>query len=141
MNHDQLRKLAEAATPGEWIADIEVIQTEDGDVYDSCSVMRETDRIFGPTIETPEDAHYIAAANPQMILQLLDKIQELEDMTDTVRTDEVSHCPFCSDSLLPSWDHCPSCGAKIYQMGSKLQNRNLPRITMESGDLIGRLDE
>ena len=81
MTNEELRKLAEAATPGPWIPagpsfgaklpqyyncvcrDYEV---EDGNEDDICGDMEHV------------DAEYIAAVSPDVVLSLLDRIKEYE---------------------------------------------------------------
>lgn len=69
----ELRGLAEAATPGPWTVEegdyslCYVAGNHKGDLHDAVAEM-----------VIPDDAAYIAAANPQAILGLLDRIAELE---------------------------------------------------------------
>lgn len=76
----ELRKLAEAATQGPWIAagpsygeslpvllNCVVVEEDDGDTDDVCR-----------DVLTSEDALYIAAANPAAILALLDRLEKAE---------------------------------------------------------------
>lgn len=68
-NHDKLRELAQAATPGPWWTDATC------DVYagrGSCEDLAVAYGVFGGR---PRDAEFIAAANPTAILALLDGLQ------------------------------------------------------------------
>ena len=73
MTNDELRRLAEAATPGEWFAsgkkEIGYISKADDQ---SCGML-----ISLADANTHEDAAYIAAANPSRILALLDEVERL----------------------------------------------------------------
>lgn len=74
----QLRKLAKAATSGEWyVSSFEVSAGGDSRVVmggDRYSIARIADRNVD---ENQADAAYIAAANPAVILNLLDEIERL----------------------------------------------------------------
>lgn len=87
----ELRRLAEAATPGPWIAaerpkpslvdhGLRVV-AERGSRYGLC-VFAERDRMVqeGKGCVWGEDMAFIAAANPATVLRLLDHIAELEAM-------------------------------------------------------------
>jgi hypothetical protein len=73
---DELRKLAEAATPGPWryYANPPRAMTTTG------SVWAETGDFVSPVVYKPTtaDARYLEAASPDVILGLLDRIAELE---------------------------------------------------------------
>ena len=81
-NHDELRKLAEAATPGPWEFDGYqmiskdpslnygtriVLDAEEGHVYSEYSSDAASLDV------TPQNADFIAAANPSAVLALLDE--------------------------------------------------------------------
>ena len=71
MNNDELRRLAQAATPGPWVIDVgATIYSDDGD-----------QTLFDPVCADPEeceqcqaDAAYIAAMHPGTALALLDAL-------------------------------------------------------------------
>lgn len=75
-----LRKLAEAATPGPWIAgddedsDYFLVGPHDGDEI-----------VFRPVVKlhVQNNAYYIAAANPAAILALLDTIDKQRELLKT----------------------------------------------------------
>ena len=84
MNATKLRELAEAATPGPWIAKDWAITDNDGAVNvcgTSVSAPNTNQGIFTTVLEGDDtnDVDYIAAANPAAVLALLDHIKELED--------------------------------------------------------------
>lgn len=72
MDIEQLKKLAEAATPGEWFSqDGEIISRESGSTVIS-------DEYHGNMIafQNTADAAFIAAANPQTVLALIKELEE-----------------------------------------------------------------
>jgi len=75
INTQELRKLAEAATPGPWIAG-------NGNVLSDTTGMSH----FRPALRCgfgrPDDAEYIAAANPATVLALLDELDRLRAHMD-----------------------------------------------------------
>ena len=104
---DQLRKLAQAATPGPWLTDKAhpyrpgmgpffmdsgaTIYLQNGEEIVTGGSQDEQGGAVG--VLTNEDAAYIAAANPQVVLALLDQLevmdqalaatQELQDLSDS----------------------------------------------------------
>jgi Ead/Ea22-like protein len=81
----ELRKLAEAATPGPW----QVINGHypgfreiEGPSFRVSIVMSATNLTFSDGTQRETDAAFIAAANPQTILELLDKIDQLQAEID-----------------------------------------------------------
>jgi Ead/Ea22-like protein len=77
----ELRRLAEAATPGPW----QVINGHypgfreiEGPSFQVSIVMSATNLTFSDGTQRETDAGFIAAANPQTILELLDKIDQLQ---------------------------------------------------------------
>ncbi|WP_159599717.1 ead/Ea22-like family protein [Agromyces humi] len=82
----ELRELAEAATPGEW----RYYETLHGDTH----VVDERGFIFdGMVATTPyqrENARFIAAANPQAVLELLRQVDELGELARQAG----AHLPF-----------------------------------------------
>lgn len=75
---DDLRKLAEAATPGPWQ------KIDDTGIWAVCSDMHRVGIDFNES-----DAAFIAAANPAKIIELLDAIEAqrklLEQSYDTIK--------------------------------------------------------
>lgn len=83
VNKQELRRLAEEATPGEWGYDGSYVCTsrnEDGTVYVES---------WNPVSDCllTKNAKYIAAANPAAILSLLDDIERLERDNSSLRQD------------------------------------------------------
>lgn len=87
MNHKQLRKLALAATPGPWFrsngreGDYDIWTYEIGPVG-SRKDLEQYEDAFAYTITTNEDGEangaYIAACDPDTIINLLDEIATLK---------------------------------------------------------------
>lgn len=84
---EALRKLAEAATPGPWVEDIESIGQDcnHGQSYYCCGPYHQR----GPEAEarSRSDAAYIAAANPTAILALLAELSALRAEVEALRAD------------------------------------------------------
>lgn len=78
-NLAQLKELATKATPGEW---------ENGNRNDGVFMVlcyqkvsgRVNRRVHPISTSEPCDAEYIAAANPETILELIDRIEKLEEV-------------------------------------------------------------
>jgi len=70
MNIEELKRLAEAATPGPW--------------YDRAGVLRGTGGGIKPiaTIYNGLNSPYIAAANPAAILELIAEVEALRDQVN-----------------------------------------------------------
>ncbi len=102
-----LKKKAEYATPGPWIIG------QNGEVYsedrDDCPV----DIIEGICVEQ-SDAAYIAAASPDVVIALIEKIEkqekEVEWLVDHVSTlcGQIENCDTCAygDGAYCSIDRC-----------------------------------
>lgn len=82
----ELRKLAQAATPGGWYV-------EGNDVY-GCKDVTDGEEEWHPVIACADDdepvkyesnAAFIAAANPETILELLDRLEAAEKERDELR--------------------------------------------------------
>lgn len=67
MNYDELRRLAENATRGPWVADGPIVYVDAGIQPHVCEAL---------IIDT--DAAFIAAASPDVVIALLDRIKALE---------------------------------------------------------------
>lgn len=113
---DQLRKLAQAATPGVWEAgDAQPWQQGQGPFDDwgaSITSLSGVEIVTGGAqdeqggavgVLTNENAAYIAAVNPQVVLALLDQLEEMDQalaavarlsmlLEDLVHSIEDSHC-------------------------------------------------
>lgn len=85
--HTELRKLAEAATPGPWF--VRHAATDDGlsEVEDG--------RMHGlfPFNCEAHDAAFIAAANPKTVLELLDEVTKLREAMRTA-SDALAFDPY-----------------------------------------------
>jgi len=76
-----LRKLAEAATPGPWIGNDE----SDYGLARVIGCEKQSFRLIADNCDD-EDARYIAAANPQAILELLDKLDKALEQPNDIPT-------------------------------------------------------
>lgn len=91
----RLRELAKAATPGTWCVD-----DRGGGWYlvkspsRSCSLVREC---CESCVE--EDARFIAAANPETVLALLDEVERLRAENEKLR----AYAPHPFDESLPTY--------------------------------------
>lgn len=104
MERDQLRKLAQAATPGVWEAgDAQPWQPGQGPFDDwgaSITSLSGVEIVTGGAqdeqggavgVLTNENAAYIAAANPQVVLALLDQLEEMDQaLTATQELQDLS---------------------------------------------------
>lgn len=109
MNRDDLRRLAEKATPGPWR------RTEDGVTSSWAEGLPATHRhtvsaphapfAFGETIAaapTEADARYLAAVSPDRVLALLDHVEALERVAEAAR----ALLPFLPEGgPNPQWRH------------------------------------
>lgn len=101
-DHAELRRLAEAATPGPWHA----CHDEDG-VPQVASGSHEEQRSYVAITSITPDAEYIAAASPAVVLALLDAIERLEAKTwkcgaqPTADPPQDCDMPFCGCN--PAW--------------------------------------
>ena len=85
MNTAELKKLAEAATPGPWAQ--EEIDPTDPE-WGACDVFKEeSGDIVSSHVCSKENAAYIAAANPAAILKLLAINAELVEALKEISTD------------------------------------------------------
>ena len=94
MIHDELRKLAEAATPGPWD-----LGTKPEGKYTSGTIKKNgveiavtwpadwNDDYDTGSLPYKENAAFIAAANPKTVLELLDEIAELEGEIESLHQD------------------------------------------------------
>lgn len=89
----ELRKLAEAATPGPWESDDTTVSQHWSRpepwldvVNDEIACMAYCYGGSVRPIERPEDAAYIAAANPTAVLELLDRLEAAETALERTRT-------------------------------------------------------
>lgn len=113
-----LRKAAEAATPGPWkthLVDDTCVVADSVDVATTCdsSNVERSDSYNNDFERMEADAAYIAAANPQAILALLDerdaltaRVAELEKALNAVAGTAEEWCQAVErDSSWDSWDH------------------------------------
>lgn len=90
MTHEELRKLAEAATPGPW----EWLSFTSRNSY--FPIMAENQKImvcdagFGKAEKATNNSAYIAAANPQQVIALLDEIAQLRAEVEQSKRDAES---------------------------------------------------
>lgn len=100
---EELRRLAQAATPGPWALDH--LPTVFGQVDPS---LRPGDTVLLGHAEDAADARFIAAANPQVILALLDRTADLEarlaEARATIETLRVDRC--CGHLCCPGGIAC-----------------------------------
>ena len=94
MTHEELRKLAEAATPGDWD-----LGTKPQGKYTSGTIKKNgveiavtwaaawNDDYDTGSLPYKENAAFIAAANPKKVLELLDRIAELEGEIESLHQD------------------------------------------------------
>lgn len=102
-----LKELAEKATPGPWI------MGQDGEVYSEDQDDFPVDIIEGICVEQ-SDAAYIAAASPDVVIALIEKIEkqekEVEWLVDHVSTlcGQIENCDTCAygDGAYCSIDRC-----------------------------------
>lgn len=120
---DELRKAAEAATPGPWQQHLVDDTTVTSTTLDVCCTFpdggRNDDVDFAAPVEQHEaNAAYIAAANPKAILELLDRIAALEaenarlrealtDLTEFVVSKFMAHDEPCDAH--ETGRLCPAC--------------------------------
>ncbi|MFO6387249.1 ead/Ea22-like family protein [Pseudomonas aeruginosa] len=89
-DHAELRRLAEAATPGPWVTDAQQngaifnIESESGDMCIAMSQENPAPTRLEINEQRRANAEFIAAANPQAILGLLERLRltELKGLMD-----------------------------------------------------------
>lgn len=100
----ELRKVAEAATPGPWkthaIDDTSIVSADGEDVATTCdtSIVERSGAYNYERMEA--DAAYIAAASPDVILGLLDRLEAAERALPTLPEALVR----AAQAVLASWD-------------------------------------
>ena len=139
-NREELRRLAEAATPGPWVSGDPSFGNGNAQMIVSIS-----DRAMGRDIQGPNlrpalfDVEFIAAANPAAVLGLLDQLDAAEAKLAAVREihssawwyDEFCDDPSCEQEHVeidvgdlyhahPSWLVCECCS------GGDLSDTNEP---------------
>jgi hypothetical protein len=103
MNIDakKLRDLAQAATqPSSWT----VYKNSDGTV----NVLDANGMWVAEVGHAPHDAAFIAAANPQTVIALLDEVERLRQDLELATG---PHCDSCGNPIDPEWCHCGSAVA------------------------------
>ena len=103
ININELRRLAQAATPGPWVSQGRYIGTPRhmsyiGEVRDQCGNWSDTEK-------SRADSAFIAAANPAVISELLDRLEAAERERDW-------HADRCEDAM----NECAALCAKIAKM-------------------------
>jgi hypothetical protein len=86
-DYNELKKLAEAATPGEWTNKGKVVRCVVSETHDGCTYA--FDRVIAQTAihdNRAADMAFIAAANPQAVSEMLAHISQLEQ-----RISELEH--------------------------------------------------
>jgi len=94
MNTEQLKQAAMAATPGEWIAGSRTVIARESDERSAMDL-----RLFGGNgKDHVANARYIAAARPATILALLECVDALKDLAQSVAWKEFGECRGFTDS-------------------------------------------
>ena len=97
--YDELKRLAEAATQGRWVTDGEYVN-EHGHVVEAYVAHQDGGRIglawancLVPTDQQCRDnASFIAAANPAVILELIAEVEALREKTSELNFDAARYC-------------------------------------------------
>ncbi|HCC4913449.1 TPA: ead/Ea22-like family protein [Pseudomonas aeruginosa] len=107
MDTNKLKELAELATPGPWVVDAQQsgaifnIESESGDLCIAMSQENPASTRLEMNEQRRVNAEFIAAANPQAILALLDEIDRLKAEKDAFRS-----------ALKPFADYCTATDGK-----------------------------
>ena len=107
-----LRRLAEAATPGPWVSGDPRFGLGNAQCIVSISERAMGRDIQGPTLRPAQfDVEYIAAANPAVVLALLDAAAFLDEVRGQVARGAL--CPMCSTGMTRQTVGmvCQLCGA------------------------------
>lgn len=78
---EELKRLALAATPGEWTLKVHTAEVDDFNPLRDDWTIREGETVVAweqDGIQKQEDVRYIAAANPAVILELIAEIERLQ---------------------------------------------------------------
>ena len=107
---NELRRLAQAATPGPWVSQGRYIGTPShmsyiGEVRDQCGNWSDTEK-------SRADSAFIAAANPAAITELLDRLEAAEKERDDVAQQLVQS----ERGKRAISDECDALRAKITEM-------------------------
>lgn len=107
----ELRRLAEAATPGPW----EVKHTSDGDVIQT-EYERGGWEIADERADVPhQNAAFIAAANPSTILSLLDELEACRKDAERYRWLRNQEAEYgISAVFISGWERAATCWATTY---------------------------
>lgn len=127
INYAHLRELAEAATPGPWVADpSSAWDTDDFGGYQMQAAVRVKDSgsitwdDHGGEVFKPDDATYIAAVDPQTVLALLDEIERLRGRAFPDPKDGCACTPHWQDAgggyteFVPEYE--PACPEHSYHL-------------------------
>ena len=113
-NREELRRLAEAATPGPWVSGDPSFGNGNAQMIVSIS-----DRAMGRDIQGPNlrpalfDAEFIAAANPAAVLGLLDQLDAAEAKLAKANRSLIELKPdpvLVEDSWIPAHELATVCG-------------------------------
>ncbi|WP_328997096.1 ead/Ea22-like family protein [Pseudomonas aeruginosa] len=124
-DHAELRRLAKAATPGPWVTDAQQngaifnIESESGDMCIAMSQENPAPTRLEINEQRRANAEWIAAANPNTILALLDEIDRLSD--------ELSACT----------EHPGGCG--YWREAAKRRAEERDRLRAQNDALRGAL--
>lgn len=125
MDTNKLKELAERATPGPWVVDAQQsgaifnIESESGDLCIAMSQENPASTRLEMNEQRRVNAEFIAAANPQAILALLDQIDGLSE--------ELSACT----------EHPGGCG--YWREAAKRRAEDRDRLKAENDALRGAL--
>lgn len=125
MDTNKLKELAERATPGPWVVDAQQsgaifnIESESGDLCIAMSQENPASTRLEMNEQRRVNAEFIAAANPQAILALLDEIDGLSD--------ELSACT----------EHPGGCG--YWREAAKRRAEERDRLRAQNDALRGAL--
>lgn len=87
MNIPELRKIAGEASP-DWVLEESGVEPVKGIYYEPSYTLRSgeivlmDDTTYYPTTMPIKDARFVAAFNPQVALELLDRLETLENMIE-----------------------------------------------------------
>ncbi|HCE5819522.1 ead/Ea22-like family protein [Pseudomonas aeruginosa] len=137
MDTNKLKELAERATPGPWVVDAQQsgaifnIESESGDLCIAMSQENPASTRLEMNEQRRVNAEFIAAANPQAILALLDEIDRLRsrlEIDERIPHDGIS----CRDETIKALDE------KCDKL--KAENDALRKFSAEAYQVLGALD-
>lgn len=113
MDTNKLKELAERATPGPWVVDAQQsgaifnIESESGDLCIAMSQENPASTRLEMNEQRRVNAEFIAAANPQAILALLDEIDGMKASgwrNHSVNYARAEKCPQTLETAQAAWD-------------------------------------